>query len=197
MHQVGHMIWSSHWRAGSQIGEINRIEYWDFAFQQTSPVSAILRPGDRINTHCVYRNTPTNVVPFGQDSDEEMCNEFLYYYPALSNAPSCSYGYLSGVNRNATICGNNPLLKSNPETRDPSVSYVRRFPTSPTASYTCPDVTVSLTGSISTSTGSEVTTSSSSATTGLSSSTGVIQESAANSLCGSLAVLTITLLFAL
>lgn len=34
MHEVGLHIWATHWRNGQMIGEINRIDFWDFAYQQ-------------------------------------------------------------------------------------------------------------------------------------------------------------------
>jgi len=86
MHQAGSMIWNTLHRDGERIpGYINRVEYWDFAFQSYSFVERVLYPGDRINVVCVYNTTGKNTTKFGQASDDEMCLDFMAYYPRLYN----------------------------------------------------------------------------------------------------------------
>lgn len=43
-----------------------------------------LKPGDRLNTHCVYNNLGNNnVTNFGFRSVDEMCSHTLLYYPKI------------------------------------------------------------------------------------------------------------------
>jgi hypothetical protein len=52
---------------------MNRIEYFDFGFQSFVPVTKVIKPGDRIQTHCVWDTTSrTNTTYFGQPSNWEM-----------------------------------------------------------------------------------------------------------------------------
>jgi len=86
MHKAGSMIWSTQHSDNERIpGYFNRIEYWDFSFQDYIPVQKVINPGDRMNLECIYntmsRTEPTN---FGPDSDDEMCVEFIAYYPRLT-----------------------------------------------------------------------------------------------------------------
>ena len=48
-------MWSRLYNNDSQlIQEINRVDFWQFEFQQNTPVNYTIRRGDRVNTHCVY-----------------------------------------------------------------------------------------------------------------------------------------------
>lgn len=44
-----------------------------------TPVS----PGDVMRTTCVWKNTTDQVIGFGEDTADEMCFNFLAYYPAI------------------------------------------------------------------------------------------------------------------
>ena len=73
MHQTGAMAWSHHWRNTTDLGYMNRIEYYDFGFQSLVPVERVIKPGDRLQTHCVWDTTTrTNDTYFGQPSNWEM-----------------------------------------------------------------------------------------------------------------------------
>jgi len=63
------------WRTGS----------WDFNQQSPSHVKAVIKPGDRLVTHCTYNSeSSTQRKTFGEGSDDEMCFNFLLVYPAES-----------------------------------------------------------------------------------------------------------------
>ena len=57
-----------------------------FAFddQRDYPLALLLRDGDRVRTTCVYDNPGTRDVTFGPSSDDEMCFDFVTYYPRCS-----------------------------------------------------------------------------------------------------------------
>jgi len=90
MHQVGKMMWSVHYdstgtRVSENNGYLNRVEYWDFKFQDFPRFKTVIKRGDRINTHCVFDTSTINrTVKFGSASSDEMCLEFVAYYPRLT-----------------------------------------------------------------------------------------------------------------
>eukprot|EP01119_Soliformovum_irregulare_P003401 TRINITY_DN138_c0_g2_i1.p1 TRINITY_DN138_c0_g2~~TRINITY_DN138_c0_g2_i1.p1 ORF type:complete len:562 (-),score=111.01 TRINITY_DN138_c0_g2_i1:56-1741(-) len=135
MHSAGKQIWTTHWRNGSMISTINRIDFWDFGFQQTTTVDFVLKAGDRLNTHCIYNTKGrSGVTVFGMGSLDEMCMNFLTYYPRLPQQyDSCGYVFQPKTNMTLTTYGQNPLLDSvgrpvsNPSQKDPvaleAISY--------------------------------------------------------------------------
>jgi len=44
----------------------------------------VIEPGDRLNLVCIYDTTNKPDTKFGEGSDEEMCLEFIAYYPKLT-----------------------------------------------------------------------------------------------------------------
>jgi len=85
MHNVGSSIWSTIHHNNTRVpGYLNRIEYYQFNFQDYIPMNRTIYPGDRINTICIYdTTTKTTPVYFGSSSSDEMCLEFVAYYPLL------------------------------------------------------------------------------------------------------------------
>ena len=55
---------------------------FNFASQVGYDVSVDINPGDTLFTTCYYDNTTTGAVGFGPSTDQEMCYDFLYAYPA-------------------------------------------------------------------------------------------------------------------
>ena len=49
-----------------------------------------VNPGDTLTTACYFKNPPNNKLKFGLSSDEEMCIDFLLYYPAVENTKFCA-----------------------------------------------------------------------------------------------------------
>jgi hypothetical protein len=62
---------------------MNRVDFWDFGFQPGSLVNFTIEPGDRINTHCVYKERSTGPTRFDESSTDEMCIQYLFYYPKI------------------------------------------------------------------------------------------------------------------
>lgn len=74
-----------------------------FAFdsQISYPVDAIIHPGDRLETRCTYENTTSDAVPFGEQTQEEMCYAYLTAWPAgsLTMTGDTAAGAASNLNR--------------------------------------------------------------------------------------------------
>jgi len=86
MHEAGSMIWSTQHRDNNRIpGYFNRIEYWNYLYQDFIPVNKTIKPGDRMNLVCIYDTIGrgNNYIQFGFSAEKEICFEFLAYYPRL------------------------------------------------------------------------------------------------------------------
>eukprot|EP00455_Lapot_gusevi_P017063 TRINITY_DN189_c0_g1_i14.p1 TRINITY_DN189_c0_g1~~TRINITY_DN189_c0_g1_i14.p1 ORF type:complete len:543 (-),score=176.56 TRINITY_DN189_c0_g1_i14:164-1792(-) len=123
MHSVGNQIWTTQSRGNQLLGTRNRIDYWDFGFQNTVPVNYVIQPGDRLNVHCIYdRRTATANVTFGPSSVEEMCMDFIWYYPRVPSLYFC--GQYRSNGQPCELCGQSPLASAlncaigNPEALD-------------------------------------------------------------------------------
>jgi len=110
MHQTGSQMWTTLYRNDTFEQVTNRIEYYSFDAQQQTRVNYTINPGDKLNVHCIYdttgRTTPTF---FGVESDDEMCMDFVSYYPRMdffngSDFAHCTYAKL-GAPGNYTFCG--------------------------------------------------------------------------------------------
>lgn len=62
----------------------NAVEYFDFAWQDPTLVEPFkIKPGDELITRCYFNNKGSSAVEFGLGSDQEMCIDFIFYYPYL------------------------------------------------------------------------------------------------------------------
>jgi hypothetical protein len=93
-------------------------QFWDFNLQAITPSNMVISKGDKLNTHCVYDTSKTELpVHFGSASDDEKCLHFLFVYPAEHlTAKYCGRsqgGYSMCSNTIAKdanlICKNNPV----------------------------------------------------------------------------------------
>ncbi|MBC8067094.1 MAG: hypothetical protein IAG13_02075 [Deltaproteobacteria bacterium] len=91
-HALATSMWTEVERDGASMGEISRDDPFSFNTQQFQDADFTIEPGDRLQTHCTYDSsaldTPTQG---GEDSNEEMCLNFMMYYPWV---PSESCGVL-------------------------------------------------------------------------------------------------------
>ena len=55
---------------------------FNFASQVSYPTTAVIAPGDSLQTTCYYDNPGTGSISFGPSTSQEMCYDFLYAYPA-------------------------------------------------------------------------------------------------------------------
>jgi hypothetical protein len=70
---------------------------FDFNSQISYPVDVVIHPGDTLTTTCTYDNTTSAKVPFGENTQDEMCYGFLTAWPvgaltttAMGNSPTGS-----------------------------------------------------------------------------------------------------------
>jgi len=85
-HLTGRAIWTEIWRSGSYVdyfGEPDLV--YDFNKQKLIPeFDMVILPGDDIVTHCIYDTTSrTNITYAGYTTEDEMCLNFVLYYPKL------------------------------------------------------------------------------------------------------------------
>jgi len=126
MHKQGYQIWGTQWRNDVKLQDINRVDFYDFRFQQVTPINVTLKPGDRLSLHCIFKQNPIKTTSFGLDSDTEMCLHLLLYYPKFDGSSICSYAYDNSATRNYTNC-NGVYTGYNPTKLDPAGGEFKTF----------------------------------------------------------------------
>jgi hypothetical protein len=83
MHQIATSFRSEVVRRDGSSTVLSDIPVWDFGDQQVTFQDPIVRvsPGDGIRVRCNYRNPESYPVTFGENSEQEMCFDFLMVYP--------------------------------------------------------------------------------------------------------------------
>ena len=92
MHQLGSALDSSV-NGGSMLVDVPN---YDFNYQNTYPLNVEVAAGQTITTNCTYQNTTPNTVGFGEDTADEMCFNFVSYYPRIE-APLWHFLALSQI----------------------------------------------------------------------------------------------------
>ena len=86
MHLYGKRLVTEHYRCGEKIGEIGNIQRFEFNNQQSyvlDPPVKIL-PGDALVTTCYFDTSDAmNAISGGEETTEEMCDNYLTYYPTV------------------------------------------------------------------------------------------------------------------
>jgi len=117
MHDYGTNVYTVQRRTGSRVGYTNKIEFWNSRLQQQVLTNLVLKPGDCLNTICTYDTSRSqNPVYFGSGLNDEMCVEFLTYYPKLKTLNNGKdYAFCGSVQQlqvsankttQTTVCGN-------------------------------------------------------------------------------------------
>ncbi len=80
MHLYGKKLVTEHYRCGVKIGELGRIDNYEFNNQQSyyfeKPIKVL--PGDSLVTKCTYDTTGAlNDVVGGESTADEMCDNYL------------------------------------------------------------------------------------------------------------------------
>jgi hypothetical protein len=88
MHKFGTRMKIDILRANGTVEPLHD-EPFDFNSQIGYPKDVVLKPGDRLQTHCYYQNTSAERVHFGERTQDEMCFGFVSAWPmgALENDP--------------------------------------------------------------------------------------------------------------
>jgi hypothetical protein len=85
MHQVGWGFRTEHVRGGFNLPDLSNIPsgQWSFEGQRQYPVlpRRQVQVGDVIRTTCSYRNARPTAVTFGENTEDEMCFDFMLVYP--------------------------------------------------------------------------------------------------------------------
>eukprot|EP01129_Flabellula_baltica_P003190 TRINITY_DN13002_c0_g1_i1.p1 TRINITY_DN13002_c0_g1~~TRINITY_DN13002_c0_g1_i1.p1 ORF type:complete len:552 (-),score=120.87 TRINITY_DN13002_c0_g1_i1:16-1671(-) len=134
MHAIGSKMYTTQWRNDTMVRVTSLIEYWDFNFQQQTSADYVIKPGDRLNTHCFYKKQ-NEEVPFGLASDDEMCIHYISYYPKLPYASLC--GFYSNSGERLTYCFGTPTSIVNPQISDPPLNTKFGIPNDD--DYMCPN----------------------------------------------------------
>jgi len=98
MHQQGDQMYTEVTDGASKVVKRpNAVEYFDFDWQDPTLVQPyVVKKGDTLTTRCYYNNkvgTDAKPLKFGLGSEEEMCIDFLYYYPYSADIKQhCTFG---------------------------------------------------------------------------------------------------------
>lgn len=84
MHLYGRSLFTEHFRCGKKIGEIGRIDAYEFDNQQSygmrQPIKVL--PGDALVTTCTYDTLSADAtIVGGESTTDEMCLNFISFYP--------------------------------------------------------------------------------------------------------------------
>jgi hypothetical protein len=84
MHRLGRSASTDILRGGSEQNRVSVVNVpdWNFDLQQTHPVDLIVNPGDKLVTTCHFDNPTDRNVTFGERTEDEMCLDFLFAWPA-------------------------------------------------------------------------------------------------------------------
>ncbi|PRQ09124.1 monooxygenase [Enhygromyxa salina] len=92
-HDIGSVLWGEVVPAGGGAPyELGREDPYYFDNQTFSlvPANTVLMPGDEVRTHCVYDNSDgVNPVEGGPETADEMCINFVLYYPKSESFNEC------------------------------------------------------------------------------------------------------------
>jgi hypothetical protein len=84
MHQLGKAMSTTVQSGGSTV-DLGTASPFSFDDQFFAPLPEIVvRPGDVVRTRCVWENPGATAVPFGEDTEQEMCYSFTMYYPKIA-----------------------------------------------------------------------------------------------------------------
>jgi hypothetical protein len=82
MHKWGRHMKSTVLRNGGVAEETVFDQAFDFNYQISYESNVVLMPGDTITSTCTFNNESSSAVAFGPSSDQEMCYQFAFSYPA-------------------------------------------------------------------------------------------------------------------
>lgn len=93
MHEVGKEVFTNVYRDGKLVTKFGENLNWDFNVQEIKSLPPFkVGGGDVMRTYCVYDTTGrTTVTKGGDETTDEMCINYLMYYPKTNKVPkSCS-----------------------------------------------------------------------------------------------------------
>ena len=77
--------------SGNVVTRPNSVEYFDFEHQDPTLLAPYtIAKGSTLTTRCYFDNIVGPNLAFGLGSDQEMCIDFVYYYPVTAGLDTCS-----------------------------------------------------------------------------------------------------------
>jgi hypothetical protein len=98
MHELGTSFTTEVLRNGQPVKTLSNVPAWDFNKQYHYPINERyqLNRGDALRTRCRYSNPTSRTVPFGPNTEDEMCYDFMMVYPASASKNECGKGITFG-----------------------------------------------------------------------------------------------------
>ena len=85
MHQLGKSIQTTLVPKGTaESVDLGTQQTWSFDTQVWFPLNAAIHEGDTVTTRCVWENSTSQAVRFGERTSDEMCYSFTMYYPRVT-----------------------------------------------------------------------------------------------------------------
>jgi hypothetical protein len=86
MHKLGKSIATNLFPGGTGAPiHLGEDPAFDFNNQFFEPLpDTVIKPGDRIDTRCIWDNTTDSTVSWGEYTEDEMCYSFTMYYPRIA-----------------------------------------------------------------------------------------------------------------
>ncbi|XP_078603997.1 dopamine beta-hydroxylase-like [Branchiostoma floridae x Branchiostoma japonicum] len=84
-HLAGTAVWTKHMRGGVELPELNRDNHYSTMFEEIRPLlrRVTVKPGDVLMTSCKYNTADRRSVTLGgYGIHDEMCLNYIHYYPA-------------------------------------------------------------------------------------------------------------------
>jgi hypothetical protein len=72
-------------RDGQVVGDLGSTDKYSFDNQISYPVDVTIKANDTITTKCMYNNFRKETVSFGDNTEAEMCYNFVTYYPRIES----------------------------------------------------------------------------------------------------------------
>ncbi|PNH04334.1 MOXD1 1 [Tetrabaena socialis] len=108
MHVLGRAMSTQHIRNGTELPPVGSRRFFDFNFQNQEAVplaTSLLLPGDSLITTCSFDSTSrTNVTTYGDSTRDEMCYNFVLYYPRDPSFGFCFSMAMAG-DPGSALCG--------------------------------------------------------------------------------------------
>ena len=87
MHRLGASLSSvAHPAGGGAAVDLGSQPHWAFGSQGWIPIDYTLAPNDVVETRCAWNNTTDATVSYGEKTSDEMCFDFMMYWPKITAA---------------------------------------------------------------------------------------------------------------
>lgn len=85
MHKLGKTISTMNLPAGGGAPvDLGTRAAWNFDAQYWTDLNTVVKGGDKVRTRCVWENPGASPVSYGEQTNDEMCYSFVFYYPRIT-----------------------------------------------------------------------------------------------------------------